>query len=435
MPFYNEKIETASRKELEDHQLSRLKRMLSSVMKSNEFYKRKYRNAGVNIDSIKSMNDIKILPFTDKEELEADQLMHPLFGTNLTEPLENYVQYHQTTGTTGNPLKLLDTKESWDWRGRCASNILTAAGVTKEDTILFAFNFGPYTAFWIAYEGAYKIGSLIIPTGGWNTEQRLDCILENRVTVVVCTPTYSSRLAAVAQDKGLDLRGAKVHTLILSGEPGVLVPSIRNKIESPWDARAFDFIGLTEVGSWGFQCDQSETSIHILESEFIAEIIDPDSGEDISEGEQGELVLTNLGRICTPAIRYRTRDLVRAVSRQCECGRTFKMLEGGALGRRDQMVKVRGTNIFPSAVGTIVEKYVDPGYEYQIITFKNNDRDDIKILIEKEGDKDFLNKFIQNIQAELKAKFNLTFNIEILEKGKLPRYEYKAKRLLDERTH
>ena len=170
-----------------------------------------------------------------------------------------------------------------------------------------------------------------------------------------------------------------------------------------------------------------------MESEFIAEIIDPETDKPVQEGQTGELVLTNLGRVCTPGIRFRTRDIVKSSSRQCGCGRTFRMLEGGVLGRQDQMVKIRGTNIFPSSVGLIVEKYVDPGYEYRIIAFRENDRDNIKILIEKDGSEDSLKVFAHELGAELKKDFNLNFKVEVLEKGKLPRFEYKAKRFSDER--
>lgn len=433
MAFHKKEIETANRPELEDYQSGRLNEMLDKVFRSDSFYSKKYRSAGIHREDIRSVRDLGRLPFTDKEELEQDQLNHPPFGTTLTEPLHHYVQYHQTTGTTGTPIKMLDTKESWDWRGECACFILSAAGVTPADTILFAFNFGPYTAFWILYEGAYKIGGLIIPTGGWNTEQRLDCMLQNRVTVLAGTPTYILRMAAVARERNIDLENGHVRILILSGEAGALDPVLRDKIEGIWGARAFDYVGLTEVGTWGFQCDKSPTSIHIMESEFIAEIIDPENGRRIPEGEEGELVLTNLGRACNPAIRFRTRDIVRPLPGACACGRTSMSLDGGILGRRDQMVKIRGINIFPSTIGVLVEKHMDPGHEYKIIALRENDRDDIQILIEKEGSREFLHDFTAGLKAELKRQFNLSFRVQIAEEGTLPRYEHKAKRFVDER--
>ncbi len=433
MAFFDKRIETASRKDLECHQFSRLKGMLEKVTTSSGFYREKYKKAGVDIRSIRSIDDIKMLPFTEKKEFESDQISNPLFGTTLTEPLENYVQYHQTTGTTGKPLKMLDTKESWEWRTRCCCYILSAAGITNKDTILFAFNFGPYTAFWVLYEGAYKTGCLIIPTGGWSTEQRVECILDNRVSVVAGTPTYVLRLAAAAKEMKLDLRSSSVHTLMLSGERGAMDPRMRGKIESDWNARCYDYIGLTEVGTWGFQCEQSKSTAHIMESEFIAEIIDPRTSEYVRPGEEGELVLTNLGRTCNPAIRFRTHDIVKASEEDCKCGRTFRVLEEGILRRQDEMVKIRGINIFPSSVGLVVERHLDSGHEYQIVAFRADDRDEIKIILERSGTKEEWSAWSGALAADLKRGFNLTFKIEVVEKGKLPRYEYKAKRFVDQR--
>ena len=433
MSFFNETIETATRPQLEEYQFTHFKKLLGTVSELNRFYKTKYEKAKVDLSAIRSLKDIITLPFTDKKEFEKDQLSNPLYGTTLTEPMENYVQYHQTTGTTGKPLRMLDTRESWEWRARCACYILAAAGVTKKDTVLLAFNFGPYTAFWVIYEGAYRTGSLVIPTGGWTTEQRLSCIYENQVSVVVGTPTYILRLAAAAKEQGLDARTADVHTLILSGERGATDPSLRAKICSAWDATCFDYVGLTEVGTWGFQCDRSPSAIHINEAEFIAEIIDPKSGKDVPPGEEGELVLTNLGRSCNPAIRFRTHDIVKEMKDRCECGRVFRLLDGGILGRQDEMVKIRGINLFPSSIGLIIERHLNPGDEYQIVAYREGDRDQIEIAIEKEGSGEALHQFKSRLQAELKNEFNLSLDIRTVLKGSLPRYEYKAKRFVDRR--
>jgi phenylacetate-CoA ligase len=433
MGFFDETIETATRPQLEEHQFIRFKKLLGTVSGRNRFYRRKYEKAKVDLSAIRSIRDLKELPFTDKKEFENDQLSNPLYGTMLTEPLENYVQYHQTTGTTGKPLRMLDTRESWEWRARCAGYILAAAGVTNKDTVLLAFNFGPYTAFWVIYEGAYRRGSLVIPTGGWTTEQRLSCIYEDQVSVVVGTPTYILRLAAAAQEQGLDPKTTPVHSLVLSGERGATDPSLRAKICSAWDANCFDYVGLTEVGTWGFQCDRSPSAVHINEAEFIAEVIDPTSGQHVPPGETGELVLTNLGRACNPAIRFRTHDLVRENTARCECGRVFRLLEGGILGRQDEMVKIRGINLFPSSIGLIIERHINPGDEYRIVAYREEDRDQMEIAIEKEGSEEDLHLFRNRLQTELKTEFNLSLDIRTVARGTLPRYEYKAKRFEDRR--
>src|SRR4030042_296794 len=307
--YFDQKVETASQDELAMLQFQKLEALLKKVSTSNSFYQNKFRSLGITLAEIRSMDDLKKLPFTVKREFEEDQEKHPPFGTNLTEPLENYVQYRQTSGTTGKPLKFLDTRESWEWRGKCACYLMKAAGVRRGDRIFFPFNFGPYTAFWIIYDGAYQLGNLIIPTGGWDSLQRLQSIIENQATVIPVTPSYAIRLGETAYAHHIDIANSSVRIIMLSGEPGGLVPGIREKIQRLWGSQCYEWIGMTEVGAGAFQCTEQPNAVHILESEFIAEIVDSETGPPVQEGEGGELVLTNLGRSCMPSIRYRTVDL------------------------------------------------------------------------------------------------------------------------------
>jgi phenylacetate-CoA ligase len=378
------------------------------------------------------LEDLHRLPFTVKKEFEKDQEEHPPFGTNLTEPSENYVQYHQTSGTTGRPLKFLDTRESWQWRGKVASYIIKGAGVTRGDRFLFPFNFGPYTAFWIMYEGAYQLGNLIIPTGGWNSLQRLQCIVENRPTVIPTTPSYALTLADTANEHHIDIAGSSVRILMLSGEPGALVSGIRDKLQRLWNALCFDYIGMTEVGTWGFQCTEEPNGVHFIESEFIPEIVDPETGIPVQEGELGELVLTNLGRSCMPSIRYRTGDLVKVKKGICPCGRTFRVCEGGVLGRKDEMIVVRGVNVFPNVLVDAVESHLGPGEEYRIEAYEKRGVTEITIKLEIKGEEK--RETVQKaIQEDLKRKLNLRVEVEIVPGGTLPRSDYKAKRFIDRR--
>jgi len=430
--YFNQKVETASRDEVRMLQFQKLETLLKKLYISNPFYQNKFGDLGIILSEIRSIDDLQKLPFTTKREFEEDQEKHPPFGTNLTEPLENYVQYHQTSGTTGKPLKFLDTEESWEWRGKVACYILKGAGVKKGDRILFPFNFGPYTAFWVMYEGAYHLGALIIPTGGWNSLQRLECIIENKATVIPTTPTYALALARAAEENGIDLASSNVKSLLLTGEPGALIPHVREKLEKIWNARCFDYIGLTEVGTWGFQCTEEPKGVHILESEFIAEIVDPKTGISVQEGEVGELILTNLGRSCMPAIRYRTGDLAKVKKDTCPCGRTFQILEGGVLGRKDEMVVIRGVNVFPNALANVVETHIQAGDDYQIEVYEKRGIDEIAIKLEmkEEGKKEVIQKAIQD---EIKRRLNLRVDVEAVPKGTLPKFNYKAKRFIDRR--
>ncbi|OPX87294.1 MAG: Phenylacetate-coenzyme A ligase [Pelotomaculum sp. PtaB.Bin104] len=428
--FYNEAMETAPLEKIQDIQWQKLKDMLEKVYRSNRFYQNSFKKHGVALEDIRELSDITKLPFSTKKDFQKDQEDNPVFGTNLTEPFENYVQFHQTTGTTGKPLKWLDTKESWAWRARCMAHSLAAAGITNKDILLLPFNFGPYTAFWGVYEAAQHLDVLTIPTGGWTTEQRLQSVIENQATVIIGTPTYMLRLAEAAQEEGLDLPGSAIRVVILAGEPGAMIPSVRDKLERGWGARVFEYPGLTETGTYAFMCEHNNQALHIIESEFIVEVLDSTTGKSVADGEAGELVLTNLGRSCSPAIRYRTNDRVRLIKSSCSCGRTFGQLIGGVLGRQDEMLIVRGVNIFPSTMGNIVEKFMELGCEYQIIAFRQGDMDEVRLKIEVTPTSQDVDKLIV---PELKKQLNLRVDIEKVPKGTLVRSDYKGKKFIDER--
>jgi len=432
--YFDEKVETASREVLETIQLNKLKDLLNKVYQSNPFYIRKFKEHGVSPEDIETIGDIVRLPFTSKIEFQEDQEKNPIFGTNLTEPLSNYARYHQTTGTTGRPLKWLDTKESWEWNGRCSAMSLWAIGVRPSDIVFFPFGFGPHAAYWGLFEGAWQIGAMAIPGGGWDTLQRLEFILENRVTVIACTPTYALRLAEVAQEKNLDLRKSAVRIIVDGGEPGAMIPSVKKKIEMSWNAKCFDYMGLTEVRAHSFQCTMQESAVHVIESEFIPEVIDPDTHAHVEEGEMGELVLTNLGRSCSPAIRFRTNDMVRFKKGKCPCGRTFRMLDGGILGRRDDMIIVRGLNVFPNLIGNIVQKYLSVGDEYRIVAYTKGSLNELKILLDLSGEsRKEQEKIESDIVTELKSSMDLRVEVETVPPHTLEKFGYKSKRFVDKR--
>ena len=282
-----------------------------------------------------------------------DQAAHPPFGTNLTYPLDRYVRVHQTSGTSGAPLRWLDTQESWDWWARCWGFVLRGAGLGAQDRVFFPFSFGLFVGFWAGFEGARAIGALVIPGGGQDSAQRLAAIEALGATAICCTPSYALHLAEEARARGLDLNKLGVRTTVHAGEPGAGIPSVRARIEEAWGARAFDHAGMTEMGAYGFEC-ADQAGLHVNESEFIAEVIDPATGQS---AEEGELVLSNLGRAGSPLLRYLTGDRVRVAGGPCACGRTFLRLAGGILGRVDDMLIVRGVNVFPSALEGIVRRF------------------------------------------------------------------------------
>jgi phenylacetate-CoA ligase len=417
-------LETVSRSIIEAHQLARLQHGLTQILPQNRFYRQKLLQKSDPI-AIEQLENLSSLPFTTKRELVIDQEEYPLFGSNLTHPLSEYVRFHQTSGTSGRPLKIVDTQESWDWWADCWTSVYRAAGVSQDDIVFLAFGFGPFIGFWSAYEGAKRMGALTVPGGGMDSLQRLRAIQEIGATVLVCTPSYALRLAEVAHEHGIDLTESSIRVTIHAGEPGASISATRERIEQAWGARTYDHAGMTEVGAFGFACSQQQ-GIHVNEGEFIAEILDILTGQPVQEGQTGELVLTNLGRWGSPVIRYRTGDLVRHGGYSCACGRTFLMLPGGVLGRADDMLIVRGVNVYPSALANILHRFPEVT-EYRIIVTKNGSLDEIALQVECPSE------LVTTLQEELHLALNLRVPVETVELGTLPRFELKARRIDDRR--
>src|SRR5256714_7089705 len=353
-----------------DAQWERLSSKLPELRKKNPFYRARLP------DRASALRD---LPFTTKAELSLDQAQQPPFGTNLTYPLDRYVRLHQTSGTTGRPLRLLDTAESWEWWRECWQPIFRAAGVNARDRIFFAFSFGPFVGFWSAFAGAERLGALCLTGGAMTTTERVAAIVATEATVLMSTPTYALRLAEAAREEGIDLARSALRVSIHAGEPGASIPATRDRIEKELGVETFDHTGATEIGAHGFSCSARD-GVHINEAEFIAEVLDTRSGEARDEGE-GELVLTNLGRWGMPVIRYRTGDRVTATRGPCACGRTLVKLAGGIAGRVDDMVTVRGVNVFPSAIEAIVRRFADVA-EYRVELLRVRSMDELRCTVE-----------------------------------------------------
>ena len=360
-------------------QLHRFREMLEPILETNVFYKQKLNEAGItHPNDLQTFADYRQLPFTTKDELSADQVLHPPYGTNLTFPLEQYTCLHQTSGTTGSPLRWLDTRASWEWWGKCWRDIYSAAGVTASDRLMIAFSFGPFIGFWSAYHGAQQLGALTIANGGLTSEQRIRAILSNSVTVLIATPTYALRLAEVAKQMGIDLnRKSEVKVTIHAGEPGASLPATKHRIETGWGARAYDHAGATEVGAWGVMC-RPQAGVHLNEDEFICEVLDPNTD---THAEKGELVITNLGRTGMPVIRYRTGDYVKLKPAPCECGGAHRVLDGGVIGRLDNALIIRGLNVYPATLENIILKFADV-QEFAGRVYSTETLDELEIQIE-----------------------------------------------------
>jgi phenylacetate-CoA ligase len=400
--------------------LERLNGLIAEVSDSNEF--QRDRLDGLVVRSLEDLRQIRPI---GKNDLLRDQHAHPPFGRNLTYPHERYVHLHQTSGTSGSTLRVLDTEEDWNWWRTCLHEVFAAAGVGPNDLVALAYSFGPYIQFWASYEGAGAVGANRIALGGMDSVQRLQTIREYSATTLVCTPSYAVRLATVADQQDLADALTPVEKIICTGEPGASLPAVRSQIETLWQARCFDHAGLSEVGAFGFPC-AGGGGIHINEREFVTEIVAPGSEDHVAHGEVGELIVTAIGRKGFPAIRYRTGDVVECCEERCPAGHHDRWLPGGILGRTDDMVVIRGMNVFPSAIEQVLREFDELG-EFRITFYTEpSAMDEVKVEVE-------LGQPSQGraIQARLRTRLGLRVRIVPLKPGILPTHTGKARRVLD----
>ncbi|HLU48707.1 MAG TPA: AMP-binding protein [Planctomycetota bacterium] len=438
---------TASR--LRRLQARKLRSLLRTIRDSNAFYRRKLEDAALDPKELdERIADpeadprtlLSRLPFTEKQELLEDQAASPPYGTNLTFPLSSYVRVHETSGTSGVPLRWLDTRESWAWFVRSWQTIYRAAEIGPEDRVLLPFSFGPFIGFWGAFEAARENGSFCVPAGGLSSVDRLRSILLHRITVVACTPTYALRLAEVAREEGIDLSASSVHTIIVAGEPGGSIDTTRSRIEEAWKARVLDHCGMTEVGAFGYQRRDDRDGLRVAESEFIVEVLAPGGVEPVEPGELGELVITNLGRIGSPVVRYRTGDLVRWVRLDGEEEEDIDpcsgMLQGGILSRIDDMVFIRGNNVYPSAVEALLRRFCEVA-EYRVVVIESGHLSRLVIELEPSvapdlaGSSDERGRSLATRVAQaIRDGLRFQADVEVVPPGTLPRFEHKARRFV-----
>ena len=327
-------------------------------------------------------------------------------------------------GTRGNPLYVYDTAEDWQWWKEAWQFVLDAAAVVSSDRALMAFSFGPFIGFWSATDAILHRGAQIIPTGGMSTQARLEMMQQCRATLVCCTPTYALRMAEVAGNGGFDLAHSSVTRLIVAGEPGGSLPEVRRRIESAWNARVIDHAGATEIGPWGYG-DPNGRGMFINEADFIAEFLPMENGT--ADEEISELVLTGLGRKGWPLIRYRTGDLVRPAVSPITSDRN-QFLAGGILGRADDMIVVRGVNIFPSSLENAIREFDGIG-EFRVTLTRQGEMDQLIVAVEADDQ-----SLPVSVAEALKRRFGLRVDVQSVPIGSLPRSEAKSRRLVDKRS-
>jgi phenylacetate-CoA ligase len=400
--------------------LARLNALLKLVAPTNAFQRE--RVGGIRLAGL---DELPGLPLTHKDDLIADQAASPPFGTNLTFPVERYTHVHQTSGATGATLRVLDTHDDWAWWELCLSRVLEAAGIGRDDRVALAYSFGPYVHFWATYAGVGTLGAMVLPLGGMDSVQRLETMHEYGATALACTPSYALHLANIAERHGLAGSLASLERVVCAGEPGASIPAVRERIETALGVRCLDHAGSSEAGAFARPCDAAG-GLHLAEDEFICELVDPHTREPVPCGGEGELVVTALGRVGFPVIRYATGDIVDHVAEPCPAGHPGRWLPRGILGRTDDMVVIRGMNVFPSAIEQILRE--SPGVGEFRITFYADPRamDEIKVEVELAQPLE-----ARAIQARLRQRLGLRVRIVPVKPGILPPQLGKARRVVD----
>lgn len=433
--YWKQELETLPREQLNQLQLQRFKDQMQYVIDRSPMYRRKYEEAGIKPSDIRTLSDIRHVPFTLKEELRESQAAHPPWGDFLCVPPEEGVRVFQTTGTTGVPVRILLNKN--DWFGQFLEQFMHhmfGYGIRTADILFVPFGYGLYIAWWCFQIAMEQAGVMIVPGGAQSSEDRIRNIFEWNATIVCGTPTYLLYLGDTARKMGRDLADSAVRIVVLGGEPGANIPSTKKVMEELWGAKCYDDLGSTELYNFGFEC-LAQKGTHVIETLYYAECLDPETLRPVSPGEVGELVISNLCMESMPLLRFRMKDLVRFNEETCECGRTFLRLDGGVLGRSDDMFIFAGVNIFPSAIEDFVREVPEFSNEYQLIVPKMGSGKRLKVRVEPGSDdvsREGMGQAVQRFIETMKRRITITPDVEIVEMGNLPRFELKAKRVIRE---
>ncbi len=425
----NEKL---PRPELEKLQLKKLRRIVAYIYERVPFYREKMKKAGVKPEDVNSLSDLQKLPFTTKDDLREN---YP-FGL-FAVPLGEIVEIHASSGTTGKLTVVGYTRNDIElWKDLMAMT-LAAGGVTSEDIFHNAYGYGLFTGGLGFHYGAQRIGATIVPHSSGNTKRQIMLIKDFGATAVGMTPSYALYMAEVAEQEGIDLRELPVRVGFFGAEPWS--DSMRKEIESRWGIEAFDIYGLSELIGPGVSVEcEYHNGLHIFEEHFIAEIIDPETEEVLPPGEVGELVVTTLSKEALPLIRYRTRDITRLHYEPCACGRTTVRMDK-VMGRSDDMLIVRGVNVFPSQIEEVLVSIEETEPHYQIVLTREHGLDVMEILVEVKEEVfsdeiKRLEELAEKIENELESVLAVRARVKLVEPGTIERSMGKAKRVIDKRN-
>jgi phenylacetate-CoA ligase len=434
--YWNPILETLPQEKLKALQLKKFQKIFKWAYDNSPFYHELYRNAGIEPGDIKTLDDIRKVPKVKKADLRAIQGKEPYpYGSILAVPLEQVTEYRQTSGTTGQPVYHPETWQYWEWSAESWAYILYAHTFRDYDRLFLPFGYSMFIAFWAAHYAAEKIGCEVVPGGILDTEARLLKMRELKVTALAATPTYVLGMADTARNKlGIDpAKDLNVRKISVAGEPGGSIPATKKRMEEAWGAKVYDSAGATEIGHWGYECE-AQCGLHTNDAFHLVEIEDIETGETITEpGRKGSMVVSTFDRLAHPCIRFDSKDVIEwSPIEKCECGRTFRLLHGGIIGRADDIKKVKGVLLAPGAIEEVVRAIPQLGDEYEIEVTKKGDVDNIslkvELLPEHEAEIDAVR---ENLTRELRLTTGLRYDLEFRKYGTLPRYETKAKRFKD----
>ncbi|MBU2498031.1 MAG: AMP-binding protein [Proteobacteria bacterium] len=428
--YWNPFLETLPREKLLQIEITNFRKYLAYAKENSVFCRKKFRD--VDPEEIKTIDDLKKMPLIDKEDLRIAQANEEptIYGEILGVRPEEVSDYRQTSGTTGKPVYVPESYESWQWRVEVWCHILWMAGFRETDRVFVPFGYNVYVAFWEGHYAAEKVGCEVVPGGALDTRGRINKMIEVKATALMNTPTYGLHLAETARKMGIDPRKIGIRRMQCAGEP--MPQATRKMLEEVWGAEVYDHIGGTEPCAWGAMCGERK-GLHLLEPFFVVEVLDMETlSREVDEGELGVAVVTPLGRRSFPLVRFNTKDVVRKGRDECACGRTSMMISG-VEGRTDDLRKIRGVLFTPVSVEEILRREFPMVSEYELVVQKKGIMDEISLKIEPEGDlgAGTLSELTAAIAERLKMKTNLTFMIEVVKPGELPRYELKSKRFKD----
>ncbi len=436
--YWNPPLETLSRDRLRGLQLRKFRELLDHAYENVPFYRAKFDEADLEPADVQTMDDVRRVPVTEKGELREAQAGEPFpYGDLLAVDVNEVTEYHQTSGTTGQPVRQADSWRDWEWWSDCWATVLWAQGIRPDDRVFFPFSYNVFVAFWAAHYACERIGAEVVPGGNLSSVQRVRKMAELDVTAFMSTPTYALRLAEVAAEEGYDHADMAVETIVCAGEPGASVEGTKQRMETLWGADVYDHAGATETGAWGYSCTGDALGLHVNEARFLAEVLDED-GEPVDAGERGELVITPLDRTAQPYIRFRLRDEVRLREPGfCDCGRSARFLEGGVLGRTDDLTKVNGVLLAPTAIEDVIRRFPDISDEFRVVLSEHEtkDVDVVRVIGERAPDTTREDDaIVEDLIEELKATTKITCRVELRAFESLERFQLKADRFTDERS-